>query len=77
LRPPTEHAVEAELLLDSALHPGVDLKADNGRAIVAVDRARMYNLVANPMVASGSLTIKALQAGLSVYAFTFISCAVT
>jgi thiol-disulfide isomerase/thioredoxin len=77
LRPPTDHPVQAELLLDSALHPGADVKAENGRTIVTVDRARMYNLVANPMVASGSLTIKALQAGLNVYAFTFISCAVT
>jgi hypothetical protein len=52
------------------------VKLENGRAIVTIDRPRMYNLVANDSVVSGALTLRAEQAGLSVYAFTFISCAV-
>jgi hypothetical protein len=36
----------------------------------------MYSLVANDSVVSGSLMLRAEQAGLAAYAFTFISCVV-
>jgi hypothetical protein len=34
-----------------------------------------YNLVANESVIAGTLTLRAREPGLSVYAFTFVSCA--
>jgi hypothetical protein len=36
----------------------------------------MYNLVANDDVVSGALQLKTREPGLSVYAFTFVSCVV-
>jgi hypothetical protein len=63
--------------LENGQTPGADLKHEpGGRAIVTVDRPRMYNLVANESVASGSLVLRAEQPGLTAYAFTFVSCVV-
>ena len=50
---------------------------DGDRGFVTVDRPRMYSLVSNDSVVSGAITIRAEAAGLSAYAFTFISCVVT
>lgn len=69
-------AVSAELRLSDREMPGTDVKAGNGRAIVTVDRPRMYNLVANKSVQSGALELRALDPGLAAYAFTFVSCAI-
>jgi hypothetical protein len=56
---------------------GDDVKFDGERGFITVDRPRMYSLVANDSVVSGAVTLKADQAGVSLYAFTFISCTVT
>ena len=54
----------------------VDVKFEGDRGFVTVDSPRMYSLVANESVVSGSVTIRAETAGLAAYAFTFISCVV-
>ena len=52
------------------------LGGENGRAFVTLSEPRMYSLVANESVMAGALTLLPEQAGLAVYAFTFVSCAV-
>ena len=56
---------------------GDDVKFEGERGFVTVDQPRMYSLVANDSVVSGAITLRAEQGGVSVYAFTFISCTVT
>ncbi len=65
-----------EIALSGGERPGTDVKTDSGRAIVKVERPRMYNLVDNETVNQGALELKAIEAGLAVYAFTFTSCTV-
>jgi thiol-disulfide isomerase/thioredoxin len=77
MAPPPGSVVRAELVLSDAQRPGDDVKHDNGRAYVTVERPRMYNLVANEMVSSGALTLRAESPGLSAFAFTFVSCVVS
>jgi thiol-disulfide isomerase/thioredoxin len=78
MAPPAGAVARAEILLDSGQKAGDDVKHDlDGRAIVTVDRPRMYNLVANDSVTPGALTLRAEVAGLSAYAFTFVSCVVS
>lgn len=76
MAPLAGNSVRAEIILGEADQPGEDVKREGARSIVAIDRPRMYSLVANDSVVSGAVTLRAEQAGLSVYAFTFISCAV-
>ncbi len=73
---PPGAAVKAELKLDGGQRAGANVATENGRAIVTVDRPRMYNLVANDSVVAGSLELRAPEPGLSAYAFTFVSCTV-
>jgi thiol-disulfide isomerase/thioredoxin len=63
--------------LGQAQRPGADAKLENGRVFVTVDRPRMYNLVANESVLPGSLELRVLDAGITAYAFTFVSCVVS
>jgi thiol-disulfide isomerase/thioredoxin len=77
LAPPPASIIKAELTIDSGQRPGADVATVDGRAIVTIDRPRMYNLVANDSVISSSLRLRAAEPGLNVYAFTFVSCAVT
>jgi thiol-disulfide isomerase/thioredoxin len=77
MAPPPGVTVRAEVTLGEDEGAGEDVVELDGRAFVSIDRPRMYNLVANDSVVSGSLAWRAEQPGLSVYAFTFISCAVT
>jgi thiol-disulfide isomerase/thioredoxin len=77
MAPPAGGSVRVEVALEGAQRPGDDVKFEGERGIVAVDRPRMYSLVANDSVVSGSLTLRAEAAGLAAYAFTFISCVVT
>lgn len=78
LAPPPGAASCAELAVEQGERAGKDAQGANDRALlVTVDRPRMYNLVANPTVNSASLSLRALEGGLSAYAFTFVSCAVT
>jgi hypothetical protein len=77
LAPPADKPARIELYLSDNQRPGEDVKITGGRAIVTVDRARMYSLVANESVDTGSLKITALDPGVSAYAFTFISCVVS
>jgi thiol-disulfide isomerase/thioredoxin len=76
LAPPAGKAGRLAIELSDAQRPGADVKFADGRAIVTVDRARMYSLVSNESVVTGSLKITALDADVSAYAFTFISCVV-
>jgi thiol-disulfide isomerase/thioredoxin len=66
----------AELVLGPGQKPGEDVRTENGRAVVTIDQPRMYNLVANDSVSSGALELRATDAGLAAYAFTFVSCVI-
>ena len=77
MAPPDGASLRAEVTLEGAQRPGEDVKFEGDRGVVIVDRPRMYNLVANDSVVSGAVTIRAEAAGLTAYAFTFISCVVT
>jgi thiol-disulfide isomerase/thioredoxin len=77
MAPPTGTTVRVEITLEGGQRPGDDVKFEGERGFIAVDRPRMYSLVANESVVSGALTIRAEMAGLAVYAFTFISCVVS
>jgi hypothetical protein len=77
LAPPAGTAGRAELVLGEDQRPGADAKPENERVFVTVDRPRMYNLVANDSVLPGSLELKVLDAGITAYAFTFVSCVVS
>ncbi|MGH7917331.1 MAG: redoxin domain-containing protein [Candidatus Binataceae bacterium] len=77
LTPGPGGVARAEIVIDSNQRPGADVKIENGRAFVTIERPRMYNLVANESVLAGGLQFKALDPGLSGYAFTFISCVVS
>jgi thiol-disulfide isomerase/thioredoxin len=76
MAPPAGGSVRVEIALEGAQRPGDDVRFEGERGIVTVDRPRMYSLVANDSVVSGSLTLRAEAAGLAAYAFTFISCVV-
>jgi thiol-disulfide isomerase/thioredoxin len=76
MAPPIQGAGRVEIILGEGQTPGHDVKIEYGRSFVTVDRARMYSLVANSSVLPGSLQLKAADAGLSAYAFTFVSCVV-
>jgi len=76
LAPPPAASARLEIILGDGQRPGADVKPENGRAFVTVDRARMYNLVANESVMPGSLQLKALDPGVTAFAFTFVSCVV-
>ena len=76
MAPPASGPVKVAVTLSDGEQPGADVKTDNGRAMVNVDRPRMYNLVDNDTVNQGALELKALEAGLAVYAFTFTSCTI-
>ena len=66
-----------ELFIGEEQQAGSDVEFQNGRSFIRVERPRMYSLIANPSVLSGSLRLKMLDPGVTAYAFTFISCAVT
>ena len=69
-----DRPARAEIILGEGQRPGADVKLDGGRMLVAVDLPRMYSLVENESVVAGALRLKALDAGLSAFAFTFVSC---
>ncbi len=74
---PGENSVaEVQVTLSDGERAGTDVKIDDGRAIVRVDAPRMYNLVDNDNVNQGAIELKARDAGLAVFAFTFTSCTV-
>ncbi len=77
MAPPPGGATCVEIALEEGQKPGADVRTGDGRAVIAVERPRMYNLVANDTVTSGALRLKAESAGLSAFAFTFISCVVS
>jgi hypothetical protein len=77
MAPPEGASVRLKIVLDGAQRAGDDVKFEGERGFVTVDQPRMYSLVANDSVVSGAITLRAEQAGVSVYAFTFISCTVT
>jgi hypothetical protein len=77
MAPPAGASLRAEVTLADGQCAGDDVKFEGERGFITVDTPRMYNVVANESVVSGSLTIRAEAAGLAAYAFTFISCVVT
>ncbi|MGH7863511.1 MAG: cytochrome c biogenesis protein DipZ, partial [Candidatus Binataceae bacterium] len=74
--PPAGTTSRLEIVLEPAERPGADVQISDGSAFVTVDRPRMYSLVRNDTVKSGSLALRAEQPGVCAYAFTFISCTV-
>jgi len=74
MAPSAEGPICVELTLEGEQQAGHDSRADNGRAVIEVDRPRMYNLVANDDVRPGGLKLTARNKGLNAYAFTFTSC---
>jgi hypothetical protein len=77
MAPPAGASVRMEIVLDGTQRAGDDVKFEGERGFVTVDQPRMYSLAANDSVVSGAVTLRAEQAGVSLYAFTFISCTVT
>jgi len=77
MAPPVGDAARVELLIGEEQRAGSDVTFENGRCFITVDRPRMYSLIANPSVLSGSIKLKMLDPGVTAYAFTFISCVVT
>ena len=67
-----------ELRQDGAPLPaedaGEDTTVEDGRAVVSIDRPRMYRLVNNREIDTHELTLTTSDDGLSLYAFTFVSC---
>jgi thiol-disulfide isomerase/thioredoxin len=76
MAPAADGAKTVEITLSKDERLGTDVKTESGRAIINVDRPRMYNLVDNDTVNQGALELKVLDAGLAVYAFTFTSCTI-
>jgi len=74
--PAADAPVRVEVTLDAGQRAGDDVKFEGEHGFITVDRPRMYSVVANESVVSGSVTIRAEAAALAVYAFTFISCVV-
>ncbi|MDB5107141.1 MAG: Thiol-disulfide oxidoreductase YkuV, partial [Candidatus Binatus sp.] len=75
--PPAGATGRVEVKIGGAQKAGDDVQFDGDRGFVNIDAPRMYSLIANDSVVSGSIVLRAEQAGLSAYAFTFISCAVS
>ncbi len=76
MAPGAKSPARVELLMGAEQLPGADVRPLNGHYFIDVDRPRMYNLVANRSVLSGSLRLRVLDPGVAMYAFTFISCVV-
>ena len=76
MAPGASGPVKVEISRSNGERPGTDVKTDSGRAVVNVERPRMYNLVDNETVNQGAIELKALDPGLAVYAFTFTSCTI-
>ncbi|MGH9406004.1 MAG: redoxin family protein [Terriglobia bacterium] len=53
---------------------GEDVHSRDGQSLVAVSEPRMYRLVKHDRVESRRLEVTALTSGVSLYAFTFVSC---
>ena len=76
MAPGASGSLKVEVTLSDGERAGTDVKTEDGRAVVTVDRPRMYNLIDNETVSQGALELKALDAGLAGYAFTFTSCTI-
>lgn len=57
-------------------HAGEDVRAQDGNGVVEVDGPRMYRLVNSPDIGSHKLSLVTSDAGVAMYAFTFVSCVV-
>lgn len=77
IRPGSENPLielrQDDLPLNSAL-AGKDVFFENGRALICVDRPRLYELVTLPLFGSHELDLIFHTHGLALYAFTFNSC---
>lgn len=77
LAPPPDRPARLEISIADDQRPGADVNVEGSRLIITVDRPRMYSLVANESVVPGHLKLTALDAGVSAFAFTFLSCVVS
>ncbi|HET8945305.1 MAG TPA: redoxin family protein [Dehalococcoidia bacterium] len=57
-------------------HAAEDVRTEGGDGVVEVDGPRMYRLVNSPEIGSHELTLVTSDAGVAMYAFTFVSCVV-
>jgi len=80
MNPLLRRACRVRVLLDGQPvprdHAGSDLLVSDEAAIVEVDSPRMYRLVASPDIGSHELSLVTADAGIAMYAFTFVSCVV-
>ena len=71
-------AARIELLQDgaplAAEDAGADVTIEDGKAFVTVDAPRMYRLVNNRAIDAYELSLSTTADGVSLYAFTFVSC---
>jgi len=56
--------------------PGEDVRSENGRTFISIERPRMYCLARNASVEAEELKLTCREPGVSFFAFTFISCPV-
>lgn len=77
IHPPPQPG-RVELLQDG--HPvspedaAADVRFEDGRSVVVVDRPRMYMLVNNREFGVHDLSLTTTSDGISLYAFTFVTC---
>jgi thiol-disulfide isomerase/thioredoxin len=76
MAPPAVGPARLELTAADDARAGADVTVENGRWFITVDQPRMYSLLANESVISGSLRLRVFDPGVSVFAFTFMSCVV-
>ena len=56
---------------------GTDIRYDEqGRSYLLVDEPRMYNIIKNAKFGQRTLKLTAGDAGMGIYSFTFVSCAI-
>jgi thiol-disulfide isomerase/thioredoxin len=76
LAPPAFGSARIELQLSEGQRAGADVIVEHNRMFLTIDQPRMYSLVQNDSVTSGSLKLLFHDPAVSAFAFTFISCPV-
>ena len=80
MNPLLGRASRLRVLLDGAPipqeHAGKDVQIEKEAAFVEVDGPRMYRLANSPDIGTHELSLITADAGVAMYAFTFVSCVV-
>ena len=80
MNPLLGRASRLRVLLDGAPipqeHAGEDIRFEEESAFVEVDGPRMYRLANSPEIGAHELSLLTADAGVAMYAFTFVSCVV-